>query len=64
MSLIKRLQSSNVDLAKISTPSLRDLPDNLSMSAALDGLNLSKYFKFFLDAMKNSKFKSLKLILS
>ena len=38
-SLIERLQSWDINLAKISVPSFRHLPDKLLMPAALDAFN-------------------------
>ena len=38
LSLIERLQSWDIGLAKTSVPSFRSLPDNLSMLAALVAL--------------------------
>ena len=44
LSLIERLQSWEIGLAKISVPSFRNLSDKLSMPAALDRF---KPFKIF-----------------
>ena len=44
LSLIKRLQSKEIGPGKISVPSFRNIPDKLSMSAALDAF---KPFKLF-----------------
>ena len=63
--LIERLQSWEIGLAKISAPSFRNLPDKLSMPAALDGFKPFKIFNIFSgDVSENSKFKSLNLISS
>ena len=51
-------------LAKISAPSFRNLPDKLSMPAALDRFKPFKIFNIFSDVSENSKFKSLNLISS
>ena len=65
LSLIERLQSWEIGLAKISAPSFRNLPDKLSMPAALDGFKHFKIFNIFSgDVSENSKFKSLNLISS
>ena len=62
LSLTERLQSWDISLAKIPAPSFRNLPDNLSMSAALDQFKLFKIFNIFSgDVSANSKFKSLNL---
>ena len=63
--LIERLQSWKIGLAKISAPSFRNLPDKLSMPAALAGCRPFKICNIFSrDVSENSKFKSLNLISS
>ena len=47
LSLTERLQSRDIDLAKISVPSFKNLPDKSSMLAALDGFNPFKILIFF-----------------
>ena len=64
LSLIERLQSWEIGLAKTSAPSFRNLPDKLSMPAALDGFKPFKIFNIFSDVSENPKFKSLNLISS
>ena len=65
LSLIKRLQSYEIGLGKISVPSFRNIPDRLSMPAALDAFKAFKPFNiFFGDVSENSKFKSLNLVSS
>ena len=65
LSLIERLQSLEIGLAKMSVPTFGHLPDMLSMSAALDGFKPFKIFDFFSeDVSENSKCKSLNLISS
>ena len=46
-SLIERLQSLEIGLAKISALPFRNLPDKLSMPAALDGVKSFKIFNIF-----------------
>ena len=47
LSLIERLQSLEIGLAKMSVPTFGNLADMLSMSAALDGFKPFKIFDFF-----------------
>ena len=62
--MIERLQSWDVGLAKISGPSFRNLPDKLSMPAALDGFKPFKIFNIFSgNVSENPKLKSLNLTL-
>ena len=44
LSLIERLQSWDIGLAKISGASFRNLPDKLSLPATLDGFETIKIF--------------------
>ena len=61
LSLIERLQSWQIGLAKISAPSFRNLPDDkLLMPTALDGFKPFKIFNIFSDVSEYTKFKSLK----
>ena len=56
LSLIEWLQSWEIGLAQISVPSFRNLLDNLSMPAALDGFKSFKIFNIFSgDISENSK---------
>ena len=65
LSLIERLQSWDIGFAKISAPSFRNLPDKLSMPAALDGFKPLKVFNILSeDVSENSKFNFLNVILS
>ena len=60
LSLIKWLQSCEIGLAKISAPSFRNLGDNLTMPAALNGFKPFNIFNIFSgDVSEHSKFKSL-----
>ena len=55
-SLIERLQSLETGLAKISALPFRNLPDKLSMPAALDGVKPFKIFNIFsVDVSGNAK---------
>ena len=57
LSLIERLKSWQIGLAKISSPSFRNLPDKLSMPAALDGFKPFKILNIISgDVSENSKF--------
>ena len=47
LSLIKRLQSRRIGLAKISAPSFRNVPEKLSMPVALNGFKPFKIFNIF-----------------
>ena len=47
LSLIEKLQSWDIDRAKISAPSFKYLPDKLSMPAALVGFKPFKIFNIF-----------------
>ena len=63
LSLIGILKSWEIGLAKMSAPSFRNLPDMLSMPAALDGFKPFKIFNIFSgDVSENSKFRFLNLI--
>ena len=65
LSLIERLESWKLGLAKISASSYRNLLANLSVSASLEGFKTFKLFAILSgDFSKNSKFKSLNVILS
>ena len=56
LSLIEWLQSWEIGLAQIWVPSFRNLLDNLSMPAALDGFKSFKIFNIFSgDISENSK---------
>ena len=60
LSLIERLQSCEIGLAKISVSSFRNLRDKSTMPAALDGFKPFNIFNIFLgDVSENSKFTSL-----
>ena len=64
LSLIERLKSWNIGHAKTWVPSFKNLPDKLSMLAALDGFKPFKILKFFSgDISKSWKFKSLDTVL-
>ena len=58
LSLIGRLQSCEIGLAKISALSFRNLRDRLTMPAALDGFKPFNIFNIFSDISENSKFTS------
>ena len=59
LSLIERLQSWDIGRAKTWAPSFKNLPDKLSMPAALDGWKPSKRLNVFTgDISENWKFKS------
>ena len=60
LSLIERLKSWQIGLAKISAPSFRNLPDKLLMPTALDGFKPFKILNIFSDVSEHTKFKSLK----
>ena len=63
--LMGRLQSWEIGHAEIPAPSSRNLPDKLSMPAALDGFKTFKIFNIFSrDVSEHSYIKSLNLILS
>ena len=65
LSLIETLKSWENGLAKISSPSFRNLPDKLSIPAALNGFKPFKILNIISgDISENSKFKFLNLILS
>ena len=65
LSFIETLKSWEIDLAKISSPSFRNLPDKLSIPAALNGFKPFKILNIISgDISENSKFKFLNLILS
>ena len=47
LTLINKLQGSDINLAKISAPSFRNLPPKLLVPSALDGFKSFKTFIFF-----------------
>ena len=58
-SLIERLQSWDIARTKTWAPSFKNLPDKLSMPAALDGFKPFKILNIFSgDVSKSWKFKS------
>ena len=60
--LIERLQSWEIGLAKISTPSFRNLPDKLSMPAALDAFKPYKIFNISLEDVSENSEKVRKVL--
>ena len=59
LSLIKRLQSWDIGGAKTWAPSFKNLPDKLSMPAALDGFKPFKIVNIFSgDVYESWKLKS------
>ena len=66
LNLIERLKSCKIGLAKISASSFRNLRDELTIRAALDGFKPFNIFNIFSGDIfsENSKFNSLYLISS